>query len=105
MSREASMQEKVNHYKMMEKVLKSFIFFFLLIVCFIVLYPLVYTVSAAFTPVNSISALSIIPFGNGITMEHFTYLFNETNYLLWIKNTVEIDVALAIINVFLNHNR
>ncbi len=41
----------------------------------IVLYPLVYTVSAAFTPGNSISNLSIIPFGNGFTLEHYERLF------------------------------
>lgn len=100
MSKEISQQQaRVNHYKLMEKVLKSCIFFFLLLISFIVLYPMVYTVSAAFTPGNSISSLSIIPFGNGITLDHFTYLFNNTDYLTWFKNTLIIATATSVSTV------
>lgn len=64
-----------------------------------VLYPLVYVVSAAFSPGNSIASLSIIPFGDGFTLEHFTHLFNNTNYLIWFKNTLIIALWTSILTI------
>ena len=37
------------------------------IISFFVIYPLVYVVSAAFSPGNSIASLNIIPFADGFT--------------------------------------
>lgn len=64
-----------------------------------VLYPLVYVVSAAFSPGNSIASLSIIPFGDGFTLDHFTHLFNNTNYLIWFKNTLIIALWTSILTI------
>ena len=65
-----------------------------------VLYPLVYVVSAAFSPGSSIASLNIIPFGDGVTFEHFKHLFKNTNYLIWFRNTFIIAVATCISTVF-----
>lgn len=60
-----------------------------------VLYPLVYVVSAAFSPGNSIASLNIIPFGDGFTTAHFTELFTNTNYMIWFKNTLFIATCTS----------
>lgn len=73
-----------------------FLVLFLTFVCILVLYPLVYAISAAFTPGRSISNVSIIPFGNGFTLEHYTRLFNETNFLNWFRNTLVIASGTSL---------
>jgi arabinogalactan oligomer/maltooligosaccharide transport system permease protein len=64
-----------------------------------VLYPLIYLVSAAFAPGNSISSLNIIPFKDGVTLEHYRFLFNNTNYMLWFKNTFLIALGTSVTTV------
>lgn len=78
---------------------KLIIIFVFLPISFLVLYPLVYVVSAAFSPGNSIASLSIVPFGDGFTLDHFTHLFTKTNFLTWFKNTVTIAVATSLVTV------
>ncbi|HQD18938.1 MAG TPA: sugar ABC transporter permease [Bacillota bacterium] len=65
-----------------------------------VLYPIVYVVSAAFTPGSSI-ALDIVPFGSGVTLDHFRYLFKNTNYPIWFRNTFIIAISTSISTVVL----
>lgn len=63
------------------------------------LYPLVYVIAAAFTPGDSIGNMSIIPLADGFTLEHFTYLFTQTNYFKWFKNTLIIAAGTALTTV------
>lgn len=72
------------------------VYFFLMIISLVVLYPLVYVISAAFSPGNSIASLNIIPFKDGFTLEHFTYLFKNTNYVKWFQNTLIIAVSTSL---------
>lgn len=72
----------------------------ILIICsLIVLYPIVYVFSAAFSPLNTYAAASIIPFKDGFTLKQFEKLFNETNYMLWFQNTLIIAVCTSILTV------
>lgn len=82
--------------KAVKKLNQAIVIIFLIFVSFLVLYPIVYVMSAAVSPGTSVSALSIIPFGNGITFEHFEYLFQKSDYLLWFKNTLIIAVATSL---------
>lgn len=75
----------------------SLVYIFLSLVTIAVLYPVIFVISAAFTPGTSISSVSIIPFGNGFTTEHFKHLFFATNYLNWFRNTLMISVATSIL--------
>ncbi|MDR2656050.1 MAG: sugar ABC transporter permease [Oscillospiraceae bacterium] len=61
----------------------------LTIVALAVLYPLVYTVSSAFSPGNDISNMPLIPFGKGVTFDHFKTLFSGS-YVRWFLNTLII---------------
>lgn len=79
--------------------LNTIIVLVFLTICSIgVLYPIVYIVSAAFSPGSSI-ALNIVPFGNGVTLEHFQHLFRNTNYPIWFKNTFIIAISTSISTV------
>ncbi len=83
------------------KINTIIVILFLTLSSLIVLYPLVYVVSAAFSPGSSIASLNIIPFGDGVTFEHFKHLFKNTNYLIWFRNTLIIAVSTCISTVFI----
>ncbi len=87
-----------NGIKILNKVI---IYVFLTAVALIVLYPIVYVVSAAFAPGTAIASLSIIPFGDGFTTEHFTYLFTSTDYPKWFMNTLIIATATSFFTVII----
>lgn len=72
-----------------------------LLISFFVFYPLVYVVAAAFAPGNNIASLSIVPFSDGVTLKHFIYLFQKTNYWLWFKNTLIISLWTAVLTVII----
>jgi arabinogalactan oligomer/maltooligosaccharide transport system permease protein len=78
------------------KIASGIVIAFLCIVALAVLYPLVYVLSSAFTPGNSISDMPIMPFGKGVTLEHFIHLFSGTNYPLWFGNTLVIAIATSL---------
>lgn len=78
---------------------KALLFILLLIITVFVLYPLVYVVSAAFSPGTSISDMAIIPFSRGVTTEHFTHLFKNTDYPLWFRNTLLIAISTSLLTV------
>ncbi|MCL2828398.1 MAG: ABC transporter permease subunit [Oscillospiraceae bacterium] len=69
---------------------------FLTLLSLIVLYPLVYVVTAAFTPGRGIATLPIIPFTNGATLDHFVQLFTDTNYPIWFRNTFQVAVVTSM---------
>lgn len=91
---------KKNQYAV-QNLNKLIILIFFCIVSFAVLYPLVYVVSAAFAPGNSIASLSIIPFGDGFTLKHFVRLFNDTDYGKWFMNTLIIAISTSFATVLI----
>ena len=92
-------EKKIRREKTLQKINSTIVLVFLTLITLAVLYPLVYLVSAAFSPGNSISSLSLIPFGDGFTVKHFTRLFSETNYLLWFKNTLIIACGTSLFTI------
>ena len=75
------------------------IYAFLTVTAILVLYPLVYVVSAAFSPGSSIASLDIMPFASGFTTKHFSDLFRRTLYLTWYKNTLIIALCTSILTI------
>ena len=96
---ETQFDKKIKRERLISKINTGIVIIFLILVTLIVLYPLVYLVSAAFSPGNSISSLNIIPFGDGFTIEHYRRLFQETNYLNWFKNTLIIAAGTSFSTV------
>lgn len=83
-----------------KKINSLIVWIYLIGTSLFVLYPLVYVVSAAFSPQQNIAGLSIIPFGDGISLKNFTYLFQKTDYVLWFRNTLFVAVATMITTIF-----
>ena len=85
--------------KNMQLLNKAIVYAVFCVVAFFVVYPLVYVVSGAFSQGNSIASLSIVPFRNGVTMEHSRYLFTQTDFGRWFLNTLVIAVATSAATV------
>ena len=51
-------------------IFKILAYTFCIILSIIVLYPIVFVISGAFSKGTSMSSLSVVPFANGITTEH-----------------------------------
>ena len=81
---------------------KTIIYLIFLIVSVFVIYPLVYVVSGAFAPGNSLASLDIVPFKNGITFEHFVELFTKNDYGRWFLNTLLIAVETSAATVVIS---
>lgn len=82
-----------------ERINLTVIYVILTLVTLAVLYPLVYVVSAAFSPGNTISVKSPWPFSEGVTVAHFSYLFQRTDYVTWFKNTLIVAAATSALTV------
>lgn len=85
--------------RMMRRINLTIVMIFLTLFSLGVIYPLVYVVGAAFSPGKSIASLNIIPFGDGITFDHFKNLFTNTNYLIWYKNTLFIATCTSALTI------
>jgi arabinogalactan oligomer/maltooligosaccharide transport system permease protein len=85
--------------KIIRRINLAAVLIILTIITLAVLYPIVYIVSAAFSPGNSIASLNILPFGDGFTVKHFVHLFTKTDYLIWFKNTLIIAVSTSALTM------
>ncbi len=90
---------KSNGYTL-DLINKIVIYVIFIIISFLVLYPLVYVVSAAFSPGNGIASINIVPFGDGFTAEHFVHLFKNTDYVNWFLNTLKVSLATSLATIF-----
>ncbi len=81
------------------KVGLGFTYFILIVFAFIVLWPIYQIVVNSF---NGAQARNIILGGGfSFSLRHFEHLFQETNYLHWVKNTIFIGIATAVITVLI----
>lgn len=64
----------------------------LAVTTFVVLYPVTFTIGAAFTKTNSLAATRLIPWPEHPSLAQFERLFTKTNYLIWYRNTFKIAV-------------
>ncbi len=90
------------NYSAIKTVNKTVIYLIFILISFFVFYPLVYTVYAAFAPGNSIANLNIVPFKGKLTLDHFKYLFTQTHYWLWFKNTFIIALWTTVLTVIIS---
>lgn len=88
--------------KHLKRFNQIFVLAFLLIISFLTIYPIVYVVSAAFSPGQSIAALNIVPFKDEMTLKHFTHLFENTDYFLWYKNTLIVALSTSVLTVIIS---
>jgi arabinogalactan oligomer/maltooligosaccharide transport system permease protein len=89
---------------MMSKKLKNFIRMFviygvLVITCIMILYPVYFVIIGSLNPGNTLFATSLLP--DNLSLRHYIYLFNETDYLRWYMNTLKISFWNMLISTFL----
>lgn len=90
----------MRNFKAEQSVTKTLLVIFFVILSLFVIYPLVYLVSASFTPGNSIADIDIKPFAKGFTTDHFTYIFTKTDYKIWFWNTLQIATVTTVVTMF-----
>ncbi len=88
-------QRSTASYRFFNGLNVGIIYFVLAVVSFFVIYPMVYILSAAVTPGNTISVNNVLPFAEGFTWDHFNHLFAKTNYPLWFRNTFIIALGTS----------
>lgn len=93
------MIKSINYAKFSDNLNKTVIYMIFLMISFFVIYPLIYVVSGAFSPGNSMASMDIVPFGKGFTFAHFIHLFTRTNYARWFMNTLIISLATSAATV------
>ncbi|MCL2052623.1 MAG: ABC transporter permease subunit [Lachnospiraceae bacterium] len=92
---------KNNKLAIASKVLKqSLIYFVLIIVAIIVVYPLLWIIGTSFNPTNSISRISPIP--ENATLANYTRLLRDTEYIRWFINTGYVAVITSVCAVFVH---
>ncbi len=64
-----------------------------------VLYPILFTLSSAFSESDGLATLNAYPFMNAFSTRQFGRLFEETNYKLWYINTLKIATVNTVISV------
>jgi arabinogalactan oligomer / maltooligosaccharide transport system permease protein len=90
----------MTNYKTGRSSTKAILMVFFIILSLFVIYPLVYLVSASFSPGNSIADIDIQPFAKGFTTDHFKYIFFKTDYKIWFFNTLQIATVTTVVTMF-----
>ncbi|MGG5253703.1 sugar ABC transporter permease [Neobacillus sp. SM06] len=81
------------------KLIDSIIYLILFITAVTVLYPVYWIIIGSLNPGDSLFSTKLVP--DHLTFEHFRYLFKETDYLTWYKNTLKVAFFNMIISTFL----
>ncbi len=86
----------IKRQKMLRLSLSYLVIF---VMCAIIFYPLLWIIGSSFNPGDSLSGSSIIP--QNATLDHYRKLLDleNSNYLLWYKNTLKVSVLTMIFSV------
>ena len=93
------LDRKPKNYRASQYIVKILLVFFFIVLSLAVIYPMIYVISGAVTPGNSISDMDPKPFSKGVTFDHFKYLFLKSDYGLWFLNTLKIAVSTSVITM------
>ncbi len=72
---------------------------FLIFVVILVIYPLLFTISSAFSQGDSLAGLGVYPFPQQFSLRQFDRLFHDTKYLNWYLNTLKIAAVNSVLSV------
>ncbi|SEP59458.1 arabinogalactan oligomer / maltooligosaccharide transport system permease protein [Lachnospiraceae bacterium RM5] len=93
------MEDKAKNASTKRTVFKVFVCVVLTICSLVVLYPIIYTISTAFSPLMTDANSNIIPFADGFSTLQFERLFLDEDYLLWVKNTLFLAICTCLLSV------
>jgi len=86
-------------HKILTAIRYAVLYAFLIFVVLLVLYPLAFTVSSAFSKSDGLATLSAYPFQEQFSLRQFRRLFSETKYVEWFKNTLKIAAVNMTLSV------
>ncbi|MGH2532976.1 MAG: carbohydrate ABC transporter permease [Thermomicrobiales bacterium] len=79
------------------------LFFYIPLTLFVafLLFPFYWMVVVSLKPNTDLFETDLNPFLlYGITIDHYTYLFEETDFLIWTKNTMIVTIGATILSLF-----
>lgn len=82
-----------------KKLSHIMIYSILIMTTIFILYPVIWIITGSLNPGDSLFSSRIIP--ESLSFAHYKYLFKETDYLLWYKNTLKIAFWNMIFSTFL----
>lgn len=85
--------------RVLSRLSKGIIYTILIVTTIFVLYPVVWVILGSLNPGDSLYASKLVP--SSLSLEHYEYLFQKTDYLIWYKNTLFIATMNMIISTFL----
>lgn len=85
--------------KIRERITLFIIYLILSITAIFVLYPITLIIIGSLNPGDTLLSTTFFP--EKMTLKHYTYLFDETNFLLWYKNTLKIATINMVLSTFL----
>ena len=76
-------------------------YLFLIIVCIVIIYPILWIVFASFNPSQSMFSSTLIP--KEMNLDNYIWLFTdpESDYLLWLKNSMKISLIVMVLQLIL----
>lgn len=85
--------------KIGDNLIKFVIYSILTITAIFVLYPVFWVITGSFNPGDSLFSTRLIP--EKMTLDHYKYLWFETEYFTWYKNTFKIAFWNMVISTLL----
>ncbi|HKL86189.1 MAG TPA: sugar ABC transporter permease [Treponemataceae bacterium] len=102
------------HSRSSTVVVTVFLYIILAITVLIVVYPVAFTIGAAFTETNSLASTSIVPWPSKPSLYQFQRLLTPsseivkgttnvrgTNYLVWYRNTLKIAILNTLVTLII----
>lgn len=92
--------KKRNQFYKIAEIIKTVVMYMLLVmIALAVLYPVLWIVGSSFNPGTGLSSAKVIP--ENATLVHYVRLFEETQFVNWYKNTLQIATLNMIVSVIL----
>ncbi len=85
--------------RLMQALRYIVLYFFLVLVVVLVIYPLLFTVSSAFSKGDALAGLGAYPFPQQFSLRQFDRLFHDTKYVNWYLNTLKIAAVNSVLSV------
>ena len=74
-------------------------FLLIVVLCLISSLPILFIVSVSFSAAGELYAGNLLP--SGLTLENYRALFSETDFLLWVKNSLAVGVSTGLLAVLI----
>lgn len=94
-----SIAKKRRSFSLSRLITYTLLYAFLLFIGVLVLYPILFTLSSAFSQGDSLAGLTVYPFQQALSFRQFERLLHETNYRFWFLNTLKIAAINSLITV------